>query len=81
LANGGILLNQSFGALDFVSRQLTVVTSRTQRGADFIALLERLELIHGASPGTAYKPVVTVLDDGAVRVSKATRAAPAERNP
>jgi len=37
------------GALDFVSRQLTVVTSQTKRSADFIAMLERLDQIHGPS--------------------------------
>jgi hypothetical protein len=35
------------GALDFVSRELIVATSRTKRGSDVIALLERLDRIHG----------------------------------
>jgi len=52
-------------ALDFVSRELTVVTSQTKRSADFIALLERLDRIHGPKPGAACKPVTIVLDNGA----------------
>ncbi|MGH6868229.1 MAG: hypothetical protein ACREDA_05015 [Methylocella sp.] len=38
------------GALGFVSRRLAVVTSQTKRSADFIALLERLDRIHGQKP-------------------------------
>ena len=68
------------GALDFVSRQLTVVTSPTKRSADFIALLERLDRIHGPKPGAACKPVTIVLDNGPIHAGKATRAALAERN-
>jgi DDE superfamily endonuclease len=67
------------GALDFVSRQLTVVTSQTKCSADFIALLERLDHIHGPKPGAACKPVTIVLDNGPIHTSKATRAALAER--
>jgi transposase len=44
-----------------------------------IALLERLDQIHGSRPGTAGKPVAIVLDNGPVHTSKATRAALAER--
>lgn len=67
------------GALDFVSRQLTVVASQTKRSADFIALRERLDRIHGPKPGAACKPVTIVLDNGPIHSSKATRAALAER--
>lgn len=67
------------GALDFVSRQLTVVTSQTKRSADFIALLERLDRSHGPKPGAACKPAAIVLDNGPIHTSKATRAALAER--
>jgi transposase len=67
------------GALDFVSRQLTVVTSPNERTADFIALLERLDQIHGPEPGAACKPVVIALDNGPIHASKATRAAPEAR--
>jgi transposase len=67
------------GALDFVSRQLTVVTSQTKRSADFIALLERLDRIHGPKSGAACKAVTIVLDNGPIHTSKTTRAALAER--
>ncbi|MGH6801320.1 MAG: IS630 family transposase [Burkholderiales bacterium] len=67
------------GALDFVSRQLTVVTSQTKRSTDFIALLERLDRIHGPKPGEACKPVTIVLDNGPIHASKATCAALAQR--
>jgi transposase len=67
------------GALDFVSRELIVETSQTKRSADVIALLERLDQIHGPRPGTVCKPVTIVLDNGPVHTSKATRAALAER--
>jgi transposase len=67
------------GARDVVSRQLGVVTSQTKRRADFIALLELLDRIHGPKPGTAGKPVAIVLDNGPIHSSKATRAALAWR--
>jgi transposase len=67
------------GALDFVSRQLTVVTSQTKRSADFIALLEQLDRSHGPRPGAACKAAIIVLDNGPIHASKATRAALAER--
>ena len=67
------------GALDFVSRQLAVVTSQTKRSADFIVLLEQIDRIHGPRPGAASKPVTIVLDNGPVHTSKASRAALAER--
>jgi DDE superfamily endonuclease len=52
------------GALDFASRELIVETSQTKRRADGIALLERLDQIHGSRPGTAGKPVTIILDNG-----------------
>ncbi|MDQ6867922.1 MAG: transposase [Pseudomonadota bacterium] len=72
------------GALDFVSRQLIVETSKTKRSADVIALLERLDRIYGAKiddaiPGAACTPVAIVLDNGPVHTSKATREALAVR--
>ena len=67
------------GALDFVSRQLTVATSQTKRSADFIAMLERLDQIHGPKPGAACKPVIIALDNRPIHTSKATRAALAAR--
>ena len=67
------------GALDFVSRQLAVVTSQTKRSADFIVLLEQIDRIYGPRPGAACTPVTIVLDNGPIHTSKATRAALAER--
>lgn len=63
------------GALDFVSRQFIVETSRTKRSADVITLLERLDGAYGPKPGLARKPVTIVLDNGPVHKSKATLAA------
>jgi transposase len=67
------------GALDWVSRKLTVTTSRTKRSTDFIALLEELDRLYGPKPGHKSKPVVIVLDNGPIHVSKATQAALAAR--
>ena len=67
------------GALDFASRQLTVVTSQTKRSADFMVLLEQFDRIHGPKPGVECKTVTIVLDNGPIHASKATRAALAER--
>jgi transposase len=67
------------GALDHTARTLIVQTSRTKRSADFIALLEKLDSLYGPKPGGPTKPVVIVLDNGPVHVSKATSAALAAR--
>jgi transposase len=67
------------GALDFCRRKLIVHTSKTKRSADFIALLEELDRLYGPKPGTPCKPVVIVLDNGPIHISKATRAALAAR--
>jgi transposase len=67
------------GALDFVSRQLIVETSRTKTSADVIALIERLDRGYGPKPGVPRKPAVIVLDNGPVHRSKATLAALATR--
>ena len=67
------------GALDWASRTLVIETSRTKRSADFIALLETLDLLYGPKPGARIKPVVIVLDNGPIHVSKATSAALAAR--
>jgi len=48
------------GALDWVGRKLTVITSRTKRSTDFIALLEELDRIYGPKPGLKTKRVVMV---------------------
>jgi transposase len=68
------------GSLDYVQRKLIVTTSRTKRSADFIEHLQALDRIYGPRPGTpTTKPVVLVLDNGPIHVSKASRAALAER--
>jgi transposase len=66
------------GSLDCAERKLIVTTSRTKRSADFIAHLQLLDRLYGPKPG-ALKPVVLVLDNGPIHVSKATLAALAER--
>jgi transposase len=63
------------GALAWVGRKLTVTTSPTKRSADFIALLEELDRLYGPKPGLKTKPVVMVLDNGPIHVSKATQTA------
>ena len=67
------------GALDFVSRDLIVETSRSKRSSDVIALLERLDRMYGPKPSEAWLPAVIVLDNRPVHTSKATMAAFAER--
>jgi len=67
------------GALDWLQRKLIVTTSRTKRSADFIALLVTLDHLYGPKPGVRTKPVVIVLDNGPIHVSKATAAALAAR--
>jgi len=67
------------GAFDHSARRLVVHTSKTKRSADFIALLERLDVLYGPKPGLRIKPVVIVLDNGPIHVSKATIAALAAR--
>lgn len=67
------------GAFDHAARRLVVHTSKTKRSADFIALLEMLDALYGPKPGLRIKPVVIVLDNGPIHVSKATMAALAAR--
>jgi len=67
------------GSLDYARRKLIVTTSRTKRSADFIAHLQALDPLYGPKPGTPAKPVALVLDNGPIHVSKASRAALAER--
>lgn len=67
------------GALDYAARRLIVHTSPTKCSADFIALLARLDSLYGPRPGSAVKPVVIVLDNGPIHVSKATLTALAAR--
>ena len=63
------------GSLDFGARKLIVHTSRSKKSADFIAHLEQLDPIYGPRPGRRRRPVVLVLDNGPVHLSKASRAA------
>jgi hypothetical protein len=67
------------GALDHAARRLVVHTSPTKRSTDFIALLEALDGLYGPKPGVRMKPIVIVLDNGPIHVSKATTAALASR--
>jgi len=68
------------GTLDWRRRKLIVTTSRTKRSADFIAHLQALDRLYGPKPGAPATPVVIVLDNGPVHVSKAANAALAERS-
>jgi DDE superfamily endonuclease len=65
------------GAFDPIRRGFLVHTSASKRSTDFIARLDRL----GAEYGTAERarPLVAVLDNGAIHVSKLTIRALAER--
>jgi len=67
------------GSLDFRARRLIVHTSRSKKSADFIAHLEQLDRLYGPRPGRRRKPVVLVLDNGPIHLSKASRAALAAR--
>lgn len=60
------------GALDFVTREVVVETSRTKKSAGFVTLLQRIDRLSGPKPGAAAKPVVLVLDNGPVHKSRAT---------
>ena len=61
------------GALDFADNDLIVTTSRTKRSADFIALLRRFDERY--APSQRARPVVLVIDNGAIHTSKVSRAA------
>jgi transposase len=63
------------GALDWASRTVVVTTSRTKKSTDFIAFLQILDSLYGPKPGVPTKPVIVVLDNGPIHVSKATTAA------
>lgn len=65
------------GAFDPVRRRLLVQTSPTKRSPDFIALLDCLGAAYGAAEPT--RPLVAVLDNGAIHTSKLTTQALAER--
>jgi transposase len=65
------------GAFDPVRRQLLVHTSSTKRSTDFIALLDQLAAVYG-TPERA-RPLIAVLDNGAIHRSKLTTRALAKR--
>ena len=67
------------GALDHVSRSLIVHTSPTKRSTDFVTLLQKLDGLYGPRPGLQTKPVVIVLNNGPIHISKATAAGLAAR--
>lgn len=63
------------GSLDWTGRKLIVHTSRSKTSSDFVAHLEQLDLLYGPRPGRRRRPVVLVLDNGPIHLSKASRAA------
>lgn len=63
------------GAFDHLARRLVLHTSSTKRSTDFIARLHKLDALYGPRPGVPTKPVVIVLDNGPIHISKATTAA------
>ena len=67
------------GVLDHGTGELIVHVSASKRSADFIALLEKLDRRYGPRPGRKMVPVVLVLDNGPIHISKLTRAALAMR--
>jgi transposase len=67
------------GAQNAASGQLHVVTSSTKRSSDFVTLLELLDHEYGPGSAHASLPVVLVLDNGPIHVSKLSTAALAAR--
>lgn len=67
------------GALDWAGRRLIVQTSATKRSTDFLALLETLDRCYAPQPGAPVQPVVLVLDNGPIHVSKLSIQALAAR--
>jgi transposase len=63
------------GALDHAANKLIVHRSRTKRSTDFIGLLECLDQLYGPTLGRVARPVVLVLDNGPIHLSKLARAA------
>jgi transposase len=66
------------GAKNSASGELHVVTSSTKRSSDFVMFLELLDREHGPGSGVNL-PVVLVLDNGPIHVSKLSTAALAAR--
>ena len=69
-----------FGIREAVRGELLVHTSATKRSADFIALLEKLDLYYGPSSAVLRVLVVLVLDNGPIHTSKMTLKALADRS-
>jgi len=67
------------GAKNAASGELHVVTSTTKRSSDFVMLLELLDREYGPGSAHADLPVVLVLDNGPIHVSKLSTAALAAR--
>lgn len=64
------------GALDHAAGKLIVHRSHTKRSSDFVDLLERLDQLYQPQPDCCpAKPVILVLDNGPIHLSKLTRAA------
>ena len=66
-------------SLDHAACKPIVHTSPTKRSADFIAHLVQLDQLYGPKPGSRVTPVVLVLDNGPIHVSKLTLTALAAR--
>jgi transposase len=67
------------GAKNAAGGELHVVTSSTKRSADFVTLLELLDHEYGPGSARPELPVVLVLDNGPIHVSKLSTAALAAR--
>jgi len=67
------------GALDALTRELIVHTSRTKRSSDFVALLDAIEGRYGPRSGRRVPPPVLVLDHGRIHTSRLTTQALAAR--
>jgi DDE superfamily endonuclease len=65
------------GAFDPVHRRLLVHTSPTKRSTDFVALLDQLGAVYGTAERT--RPLIAVLDNGPIHISRLTARALAER--
>lgn len=67
------------GAKNAASGELHVVTSSTKRSSDFVMLLELLDREYGPGSARMDLPVVLVLDNGPIHVSKLSTTALAAR--
>lgn len=67
------------GARNTVDGTLDVVTSATKRSTDFVKLLELLDRKYAPRAAGDHRPVVLVLDNGPIHVSKLSTAALAAR--